>query len=75
MGAHGLRHSAVSLWWHLGIDEVTSMKLGGYADFATMRKIYTHLASQDMTKATTVIQTFFGTDSETESSQPLVSSQ
>lgn len=75
VGAHGLRHSAVSLWWHLGIDEMTSMKLGGYADFATMRKIYTHLASQDMTKATTAIQTFFGTDSETESSQPLVSGQ
>ena len=47
VGVHGLRHSAVSLAWHLGWNEKTSMQIFGYSDYNTMRKIYTHLADTD----------------------------
>lgn len=65
IGCHGLRHSAVSLWYHLGISELAAMRLGGYADFGTMRRIYTHLASQDMSAATAAIGSFFANESTT----------
>ena len=50
VGVHGLRHSAVSLAYHLRWDEKTSMQIFGYSDYNTMRKIYTHLAEQDKKK-------------------------
>lgn len=59
VGCHGLRHSAVSLAWHLGWDELTSMKIFGYSDYATMRKIYTHLSTSDKDKNVKAMQNFF----------------
>lgn len=59
VSTHGLRHSAVSLWYHLGIPELASMKLGGYRDYQTMRRIYTHFAASDMTSATKELEQFF----------------
>lgn len=47
VGVHGLRHSAISLAYHLRWDEKTAMQLFGYSDYNTMRKIYTHLADAD----------------------------
>lgn len=51
MGPHGLRHSFASLAYHLGLDEKTTMQLGGWSDDRTMRAIYTHIAQQDVETA------------------------
>lgn len=47
IGVHGLRHSYVSLAWHLGMDIMTIQREGGYANFETVNKVYMHLAAQD----------------------------
>ena len=47
IGVHGLRHSFVSLAYHLGWSEIATMRVAGYADYATMRRIYTHLSEAD----------------------------
>ena len=61
VGIHGLRHSAVSLAYHLRWDEKTSMQIFGYSDFNTMRKIYTHLAENDKKKNINAMTQFFKT--------------
>ena len=35
------------------------MKLGGWSDIQTMRKIYTHIAEKDMIRAEDKLQKFF----------------
>jgi integrase len=59
VGVHGLRHSAVSLAYHLGWSEKTAMQIFGYADYNTMRKIYTHLAESDKSKDVNAMAQFF----------------
>lgn len=59
VGVHGLRHSCVSLCYALGLSEMQTMRIGGYSDWATMRKIYTHLDSLASKDASTKIQNFF----------------
>lgn len=59
VGTHGLRHSFASLAYHLGMSEMETMELGGWADASTMRKIYTHLASADRLKAENKLKSFF----------------
>lgn len=56
---HGLRHSFASLAYHVGMDERTCMELGGWANPATMQKIYTHVASKDKEKHQNAIKNFF----------------
>ena len=59
IGVHGLRHSMVSLAYHLGWSELATMKVAGYSDYNTMRKIYTHLADQDKAKSVDAMSAFF----------------
>lgn len=59
VGTHGLRHSFVSLCYHLAIPEQMTMYFGGYADPATMRKIYTHLANKDKLAHASALRGFF----------------
>lgn len=47
VGVHGLRHSFASLAYHLGLSEKETMAIGGWANDATMHKIYTHLSKAD----------------------------
>lgn len=47
---HGLRHSFASLAYHLQIPEQIVMEIGGWSDIQTMRKIYTHIAQEDITR-------------------------
>jgi integrase len=61
IGCHGLRHSFVSLAYHLGWSEISTMKVAGYADYQTMRKIYTHLADEDKQKDIKNMKSFFDT--------------
>ena len=48
VGLHGLRHSFASLAYHLGLSEEATMKIGGWADIQTMRRIYTHISESDI---------------------------
>lgn len=59
VGVHGLRHSFVSLAYHLGVPEKIVMEIGGWSDYQTMRKIYTHIAKSDVTKYTDKFKGFF----------------
>ena len=48
VGIHGLRHSFASLAYHLNMPEKIAMRIGGWEDDDTMRKIYTHVAQKDL---------------------------
>ena len=48
VGIHGLRHSFASLAYHLNMPEKIAMRIGGWCDDDTMRKIYTHVAEKDV---------------------------
>ena len=64
IGVHGLRHSFVSLAYHLGIPEKIVMEIGGWSDYQTMRKIYTHTAKTDISKSTDMLKAFFSGQEE-----------
>lgn len=59
IGTHGLRHSFASLAYHLNVPEKVAMDIGGWADYQTMRKIYTHVAQKDILNQIDNIKTFF----------------
>lgn len=59
VGSHGLRHSFASLAYHLGMSELEAMEIGGWSDYQTMRKIYTHLSSIDRKKAENKMAEFY----------------
>lgn len=59
VGFHGLRHSFASIGYSLGVSELEMMKLGGWSDTQTMRKIYTHISAADMLKTENAIAAFF----------------
>ena len=47
VGVHGLRHSYISLCFHLGWNMQTVMREGGYSNYQTVNNVYRHLAAQD----------------------------
>jgi len=59
VGIHGLRHSFASLAYSLNVPVKVTMKLGGWSDFNTVMKIYTHLAKKDVGKYSSQIKDFF----------------
>lgn len=59
VGTHGLRHSFCSLAYKLGISEKVTMQLGGWSDYGTMRKIYTHIAQADISESVQQMKKFF----------------
>lgn len=59
VGIHGLRHSFVSLAYHMNIPEKIVMDIGGWSDYQTMRKIYTHISKSDVTKYAEQFSKFF----------------
>ena len=59
VGLHGLRHSFASLAYHLQMPEKIAMQIGGWADSATMHKIYTHLSQRDISKYENVMTKFY----------------
>lgn len=56
---HPIRHSFCSLCYHLQIPELETMRLGGWKDVNTMRKIYTHLAEKEHEIANEKLVDFF----------------
>lgn len=59
VGVHGLRHSFASLCYHLGLGEHDVMALGGWDDYNTVHKIYTHLSERDKDAAAQKLRDFF----------------
>ena len=64
VGIHGLRHSFVSLAYHLGVQEKIVMEIGGWADYQTMRRIYAHIARSDTARYTEQFSGFYPQDKE-----------
>lgn len=59
VGIHGLRHSFASLAYKLEMPEKIAMQIGGWANDQTMRKIYTHLAQEQITSHSQNFVNFF----------------
>lgn len=59
IGIHGLRHSFASLAHHLNLPEKVVTELGGWSDYQTMKKIYTHVSKKDITERAAQISDFF----------------
>lgn len=59
VGVHGLRHSFASLAYHLKMSEMEVMELGGWSDYETVHKIYTHMAKQDRLKSINKMAEFY----------------
>ena len=59
VGLHGLRHSFASLAYSRGLNEMTAMRIGGWSDPSTMRRIYTHLSSRDLKDGVKSLSDFF----------------
>lgn len=66
VGIHGLRHSFASLAYHLAIPERIAMRIGGWANAATMHEIYTHLAASDVAKSASALLAYFEPKSDDE---------
>lgn len=61
VGVHGLRHSFASLAYSLAIPAKITMQIGGWADYNTVMRIYTHLSKKDVDKYSKDIADFFNT--------------
>ena len=59
VGVHGLRHSYISLCFHLGWDIQTVMYQGGYSNMQTVNDVYRHLAAQDANEDINRMKDFF----------------
>lgn len=59
VGVHGLRHSFCSLAYHLNMPEKIAMQIGGWSDFGTMRKIYTHISAADVQAQAVIMANFY----------------
>lgn len=59
IGCHGLRHTAVSLMYHLQWSPLAAMRVCGFADHNVMLNIYTHLAEADKQKDVADMKNFF----------------
>ena len=56
---HGLRHSFASLAYSLNIPIKVTMQMGGWKNYDTVLKIYTHLAQKDVDKYASEMVDFF----------------
>ena len=59
VGIHDLRRSYASLAYHLKVPELIAAEIGGWADTATMHKIYTKIAQADVDHYTTAMAKFY----------------
>lgn len=66
VGCHGLRHSFASLCHMLNIPAQVAMEIGGWADRATMDRIYTHVSKRDKNSYQNAFTAHFSTAPKTE---------
>lgn len=57
--SHCLRHSFVSLGYHLRLSELEVMEMGGWSDNQVVHRIYLHLARRDRLKAANKMAKFY----------------
>lgn len=69
IGIHELRHSYASLAYFLRIPERIAMEIGGWADAATMHRIYTHIAQTDIQNYQTAMMDFYQNANENANGQ------
>lgn len=62
VGFHGLRRSFASLAYHLGLSEEVTMRIGGWSNIYTMRKIYTKISDKDINDQAARLQAFFSNE-------------
>lgn len=65
VGCHGLRHSFASLCHILNIPAAVAMEIGGWADRATMDRIYTHVSKRDKNSYQNAFTAHFSTAAKT----------
>ena len=70
-GIHGLRHTFASLSAHLGISEIVSQEIGGWANDKIMKEIYTHVARSDVAASLEKIKTFYAHENSHDSEKSL----
>lgn len=70
VGVHGLRHSFASLAYHLGVPIRITMEIGGWKDYQTVVKIYTHLAKMDIGKNVSKMSAFFNGEKQDTETMP-----
>lgn len=75
VGIHGLRHSFASLAFHLNMPEKVAMQIGGWANDATMKRIYTHLSQANVNKHAEAFTAFFADKPATEQAESEASDQ
>ena len=63
---HSLRHSFASLCHRLRIPILEVQRIGGWSDYETLRKIYTHLDEADSRAATASLSAYFSHELLTE---------
>ncbi len=68
--AHCLRHSFVSLGYHLRLSELEVMEMGGWSDNQVVHRIYLHLARRDRLKAGNKMAKFYRTAAKMLSATP-----
>ena len=59
VGVHGLRHSYISLCFHLGWNIQTVMQQGGYSNPQVVNEVYRHLAAQDANEDINRMKAFY----------------
>lgn len=69
VGVHGLRRSFASLAYHLRWSELETMRVGGWSDYKTMRKIYTKLAERDKSAAAQKMEQFYSAEEQDEEAE------
>lgn len=67
--SHCLRHSFVSLGYHLRLSELEVMEMGGWSDNQIVHRIYLHLARRDRLKAGNKMAKFYRTVEKISSSK------
>lgn len=64
VGVHGLRHSYISLCFHLKWDMQTVMREGGYSNTQTVNEVYRHLAAADANADVERARAFFASSAK-----------
>ena len=71
VGVHGLRRSFASLCYHLGVDMMTTMRLGGWSDDKICREIYTKLSQSDVDSGVVKLRDFYNFDGNKNTQKPI----
>lgn len=66
VGCHGLRHSFASLCHILHVPTAVAMEIGGWADRATMDRIYTHVSKRTKSSYENTFTDYFKSKENTE---------